>query len=906
MKVPKVFVLSSEHLRADRLNLLRWAAKVNSNDGASKYNYRIGGVVLLSSEKGRRRRSLKSLCSGEVRHFPEEEDSFEDSEASTEIYEWASDELVGMMEAGVELLIFDLVGPEVIHGLGLDSAIRACLWKAQEEDLDTIFLISAEPSIMDQLPGFYDLSTSGHSEGGLPARYLIEVESMREFVHMFRNMRKRKLRKSMSWKRDQAGSEASVFDEHSATTEQGADLATVAEAERAHAYFGEGPIYNVARFPLLIFSFFVIMMELTGYILVRQMVSLVERIFRSHREDFDRVQKSTSWRSWRRNARQLDIKEGKSGGNLRHLPVLQNHLKALKEATRSFMLESRGRLALLKESENEWNPEDDEDDHASYSSIDTAEKVDDDLPVNFGNSTGIKAAEEYEHELLACLRACTTSMNELVSEVTYAMNNTGSNRETRELVLTYLDALDEVEGCRKPDLLQFRSFNEEPQRDKKEVASRFGLQIGSADVNLRKLISGWSKAINSSGTREHTLPNRLQDGDSETTEDTTDISEEGESRPANHEVIVFNESKRRFFRELSHTFGDTALCLSGGAGNAFYHLGVVKALLQKKLLPKYITGASGGALIGSFICTKTDEELNEFLQQPHKLCKIFDPCGAGFYGMARHLYRHGTIFDKDEWTVKLVNQVCGDLTFAEAYARTGRQLLIPVFNIDAKGKQHTRVLSSRTTPDVVIYSAVLASSALPLLLPPIELLKKDKSGRVVPYHSLGVFWRDGSFQNELPFEALRQLFNVTFTMVSQVEPHLSPFFYNHRGGAGRPVAHGRGRGWRGGFLLSFVERFLKLDLKKWLVLIRDFNLMPNFFKTDVSSIFLGRTRGTVTVVPSIRAFSYMNLISDPDTPQKMINYLNEGMRMAFPSMCMLEDRLEVQRRLNELANKHQS
>jgi len=36
-------------------------------------------------------------------------------------------------------------------------------------------------------------------------------------------------------------------------------------------------------------------------------------------------------------------------------------------------------------------------------------------------------------------------------------------------------------------------------------------------------------------------------------------------------------------RNLAATYGRTALCLSGGAGNGFYHIGVVKAALFLEL-----------------------------------------------------------------------------------------------------------------------------------------------------------------------------------------------------------------------------------------------------------------------------------------------------------------------------------
>jgi hypothetical protein len=71
---------------------------------------------------------------------------------------------------------------------------------------------------------------------------------------------------------------------------------------------------------------------------------------------------------------------------------------------------------------------------------------------------------------------------------------------------------------------------------------------------------------------------------------------------------------------------------------------------------------------------------------------------------------------------------------------------------------------------------------------------------------------------------------VTYPVVSQVNPHVHLFFFAPRGSAGRPTAHMKGKGalwhscvgphlrisagWRGNFLLSAMEHWLKLELTK--------------------------------------------------------------------------------------------
>ena len=46
--------------------------------------------------------------------------------------------------------------------------------------------------------------------------------------------------------------------------------------------------------------------------------------------------------------------------------------------------------------------------------------------------------------------------------------------------------------------------------------------------------------------------------------------------------------------------------------------------------------------------------------------------------------------------------------------------------------------------------------------------------------------RDGTFEGDVPVQAISELFNCHFCIVSQVNPHIIPFFYHNRGRDGRP------------------------------------------------------------------------------------------------------------------------
>jgi hypothetical protein len=55
-------------------------------------------------------------------------------------------------------------------------------------------------------------------------------------------------------------------------------------------------------------------------------------------------------------------------------------------------------------------------------------------------------------------------------------------------------------------------------------------------------------------------------------------------------------------------------------------------------------------------------------------------------------------------------------------------------------------------------------------------------------------------------------------------------------------------GWRGNFVLSAAEQWLKHELTKNFKVIRDLELLPQLLGQDWSSVFLQRFDGSVTYV----------------------------------------------------------
>jgi len=353
------------------------------------------------------------------------------------------------------------------------------------------------------------------------------------------------------------------------------------------------------------------------------------------------------------------------------------------------------------------------------------------------------------------------------------------------------------------------------------------------------------------------------------------------------------EVKRALFKHLGSNFGRTALCLSGGATFAYYHFGVAKALIDAQLLPEVITGTSGGALVAALLCTRTDEELKRLLVPA--LAHRITMCHDGVMTWLMRWYKTGARFDAVEGARSLAFFTRGSLTFREAYERTGR--ILNVSCVPADPHSPTILANYITAPDCVIWSTVIASAAVPGILNPVVLMKKNKNGTLSPY-SFGHKWKDGSLRTDIPLKALNLYFNVRFSIVSQVNPHINIFFFSSRGSVGRPVTHRRGRGWRGGFLGSATEQYLKLDLHKWLKVLRHLELLPRPLGQDWSELWLQRFSGTITIWPKSIPSDFVFILSDP-SPQRLARMIHVGQLSAFPKLKFIANRAKLENAIQQ-------
>jgi TAG lipase / steryl ester hydrolase / phospholipase A2 / LPA acyltransferase len=354
----------------------------------------------------------------------------------------------------------------------------------------------------------------------------------------------------------------------------------------------------------------------------------------------------------------------------------------------------------------------------------------------------------------------------------------------------------------------------------------------------------------------------------------------------NSETFLIKD-KITFFTESRYAYGRTALLLSGGGGLGMYHLGVIKALYEQGLLPKIIAGTSAGSIVACFVGTTLWEKIPSW----------FEPGGikyGPFTGMDKgswarkitRLVKEGHLMDISKLQAFLIDNI-GEITFEEAYKKTGFILNITVSEYSEYNDY--RLMNYLTAPHVLIWSAVLASCAIPYVFQPVELKCKNYRGETVAYHPSGLKFIDGSVKADLPMQRLAELFNVNAFIVSQTNPWVIPLLSPDDGGGY----------WGDSFQFKALRMVKKLCLMELRHRVKQLNLMGLCnFVTWILGILTQEYRGHVTIwpIPSIR--DYINILSNP-SEEDIQRCVRKGLIRTFPKFNLLKSIMAIE---NELEN----
>ncbi|RYP72044.1 hypothetical protein DL769_004531 [Monosporascus sp. CRB-8-3] len=370
------------------------------------------------------------------------------------------------------------------------------------------------------------------------------------------------------------------------------------------------------------------------------------------------------------------------------------------------------------------------------------------------------------------------------------------------------------------------------------------------------------------------------------------------------------QRKLDFLHDSRQAFGRSTLVLQGGSIFGACHLGVIKALFLRGLLPRIITGTATGALIASLVSIHTEDELPNVLkgdgidlsafeahdQEVHNGQKGTWSSGTGLETLVRRVkrfWREGYFLD-----VKVLEECVkanvGDLTFEEAYKRSKRILNITVATGGQEGVP--TLLNYITAPNVLIWTAAVASNTSSLSLygsRQTPVLCKDVHGRIVPWAPANAFrpWTHASEKDrKLPLTRIAQLFNVNHFIVSQARPYLIPFLQSDMHGPSPAASLGGGA--HGEHLAGHLFRVVGLELRHRLRQLDTLGLLPPGIRRFLVDEEVPAGAVT-TLVPDLGPADFARLLEIP-TRDTLDHWILRGERSVWPAVGALVARCAVE------------
>ncbi|KAK5171794.1 Lipase 5 [Saxophila tyrrhenica] len=346
-----------------------------------------------------------------------------------------------------------------------------------------------------------------------------------------------------------------------------------------------------------------------------------------------------------------------------------------------------------------------------------------------------------------------------------------------------------------------------------------------------------------------------------------------DDEPDKHEIL-------EALKQARVIYGNTALCCSGGGTMGMSHIGIIKALRDIDRLPRVISGSSAGAIVCAILCTRSDEELPKVLEEfCHGDLAVFVGAHEPTWLLARGIAAcwRGAFFDSSNLK-RVMKGHLGDMTFLEAYSKTGKILNITVSSPEVDGGAN-QILNYANSANVVIWSAVVASCALPLAFKAGRLYEKDPITKEVHPRADGVHHFDGSFQSDIPLRQLAKEWNCSYFIVAQNNPHVL-------------IASQSRRRLGEGTLGKAVDRL-------WLAAFQQSTyILPKFgrYGKALAGILDQPYSGDITISPEWTIKGTLKVLSNP-TPDFMEASRRIGEQIIEPYLPMIKNHMKIERAL---------
>lgn len=396
------------------------------------------------------------------------------------------------------------------------------------------------------------------------------------------------------------------------------------------------------------------------------------------------------------------------------------------------------------------------------------------------------------------------------------------------------------------------------------------------------------------------------------------------TEPVNEQFVggLTSQAKLDLLHDTRQAFGRSALVLQGGAIFGLCHIGVVKALHLRGLLPRIIAGTATGALIAALVGVHTEDELSEFLTGDRIDLSAFEARtrtstwekneqteGLGWLSTlirrTRRFFREGYFLDV-KMLEACVRDNVGEMTFEESYQKTKRVLNITISTNREGGIPS--LLNYLTAPNILIWSAAVASNTSHgPLFSPVTLLCKDLSGQIHPWSTTApnspASLRSALVQpltkimpsrtprdvRESPLSRVAELFNVNHFVVSQARPYVAPFLQSGDILSQAQPRHSTTR--RRGYIWTPIIRICALEIQHRLRQLDTLGLLHN----RIRRFLIDETvpGASLTLAPELSGGDFLRLLERP-TKSTVDEWILRGERSAWPAIGALKVRCAVE------------
>lgn len=375
-------------------------------------------------------------------------------------------------------------------------------------------------------------------------------------------------------------------------------------------------------------------------------------------------------------------------------------------------------------------------------------------------------------------------------------------------------------------------------------------------------------------------------------------------------LFLDNQKKLDFYHDAKTTLGTTALCLHGGSLFGLCHIGVLKGLIECRLLPQVIVGSGVGSIVGALVSCLDELDMHLVLADTKGAMKT-----DGFELNAAHESKKDSQEQYLKWienfkkglTVELtlffrfvLNKI-GDITFKEAFEKTGRVFNVLVY---PTANNVPTLLNYLNTPYITIKSAIICSMGTGIMenciAEPAKLMMNYNGKR--PYTKIECDFKppfqvsDGSMYLQVsPYNRITELFNVNHFVISVSRPYLAPHFL----GNWRIIYKNR----------TFLKKLLSLinlEFKHRIRILNAYGLLsPTMRWLFVDEKFALMDTNNVSIIPVGNNWIGWDIYNMFNQDHSVMNYwIGCGQRSIYATRSLLETRIRMECLLEKYYEKY--